>query len=170
MNAASRDLLGHYRKRPGAIIGYCKTHPHSTHTMLKELLNSLPQRGQIEWIGLRPARREIIEVVTRANISIEGALEGDRFAGRPGTKRQITLIQWEHLAVVAQLVGCQQIAPETLRRNIAVSGINLLALKGRRFNIGTAILEHTGPCESCSRMAASPRGWCRREKSGLGMP
>jgi MOSC domain-containing protein YiiM len=39
-----------------------------------------------------------------------------------------------------------------LRRNLVVSGINPLALKGRRFRIGGAILEHTGECHPCSRM------------------
>jgi MOSC domain-containing protein YiiM len=42
--------------------------------------------------------------------------------------------------------------PELTRRNIVVSGINLLALKDRRFQIGGAVLEATGPCEPCSRM------------------
>ena len=47
--------------------------------------------------------------------------------------RQVTLIQWEHLAVVSALLG-REITPADLRRNIAVSGINLFSLKGRRFN------------------------------------
>ena len=38
------------------------------------------------------------------------------------------------------------------RRNIVVSGINLLALAKRRFRIGEVVLETTGPCEPCSRM------------------
>lgn len=120
--------------------------------MLKDLLNSLPQQGKIEWIGLRPARREIVQSVTAAKVTLENALAGDRFAGRAGAKRQVTLIQWEHLRVIAELVGLAQVAPEVLRRNIAVSGLNLLALKGRQFHIGSAILEHTGSCEPCSRM------------------
>jgi MOSC domain-containing protein YiiM len=39
-----------------------------------------------------------------------------------------------------------------LRRNIAVAGINLLALKSRRFTIGEAELEYTGTCDPCSFM------------------
>ena len=64
----------------------------------------------------------------------------------------MTLIQWEHLPVIASLLGRDRIAPELLRRNIAVSGINLLALKDRRFCIGEAVLEYTGQCHPCSRM------------------
>lgn len=39
-----------------------------------------------------------------------------------------------------------------LRRNIVVSGINLLALKDKQFRIGDALLEFTGPCHPCSKM------------------
>ncbi len=44
------------------------------------------------------------------------------------------------------------IKPEDLRRNIAVSGINLFSLKGRRFRIGQAILETTGWCQPCAKL------------------
>ncbi len=52
-------------------------------------------------------------------------------------------------------------APELLRRNLVVSGINLLALKGRKFQIGTVILEGTTPCAPCSKMedALGPGGF-----------
>ena len=33
-----------------------------------------------------------------------------------------------------------------------VQGINLLAMKGKRFQIGTALFEYTGECHPCSRM------------------
>ncbi len=33
-----------------------------------------------------------------------------------------------------------------------MEGVNLLALKGRRFRIGAALLEHSGECHPCSRM------------------
>ena len=44
------------------------------------------------------------------------------------------------------------VEPAELRRNIVVEGINLVALKGRRFSIGAAVLEATGECHPCSRM------------------
>ena len=45
------------------------------------------------------------------------------------------------------------IDPSLTRRNIVVSGINLLALKERQFIIGAdVILETTGLCHPCSRM------------------
>lgn len=77
-------------------------------------------------------------------------LMGDRYNGSNG-KRQVTLIQWEHLSVLESIMG-QTIAPELLRRNLVIKGINLLALKNRKFSIGEAVFQTTGPCHPCSRM------------------
>lgn len=115
-------------------------------------------RGRVVWIGARPGRREPVVPVPFAGIRPEG-LEGDRRAA-PG-KRAVTLIQWEHLPVIAALSGFDEVAPETLRRNIAVSGINLLALRNATFRVGRAVLRGTGPCAPCSRMeeALGPGGF-----------
>ena len=82
-------------------------------------------------------------------------LEGDRRAERapsPDARRQVTLVQAEHLAVVARLLGRDEVDPSLLRRNLVVAGINLLALKDATFAVGEAVLEGTGPCHPCSRM------------------
>lgn len=42
--------------------------------------------------------------------------------------------------------------PADLRRNVVTHGIHLLALKEKRFQIGSAVLETTGECRPCSRM------------------
>jgi MOSC domain-containing protein YiiM len=115
---------------------------------LKELINTIAKPGRVEWIGLRPARREAIQAVEQVEVTEDG-LVGDH--GRPG-KRAVTLIQHEHLAVIGAFLGRPPIDPAMLRRNLTVSGINLLALKGRTVQIGTAKLEVTGPCAPCSRM------------------
>ena len=39
-----------------------------------------------------------------------------------------------------------------LRRNLAVTGINVLALKDQFFEIGSTLLQGTGLCAPCSRM------------------
>ena len=77
-----------------------------------------------------------------------GGLDGDH--GRAG-KRAVTLIQSEHLPVVSALAG-REAPPELLRRNIAVSDINLYALRKSRVRIGGAVLRIEGPCPPCSRM------------------
>lgn len=118
-----------------------------------ELLATLPQVGKLVWIGLRPASRAPLQSVAEAEILAGRGLVGDhRLSRTAGGKRQITLIQYEHLAAVASLTGRPEVAPELLRRNLVVAGLNLLALKGRQFRVGNCLLEYSGPCEPCSRM------------------
>lgn len=76
---------------------------------------------------------------------------GDRYS-RQGGGRQVTLIQAESLATIGSHLGRAELAPSEMRRNVVVRGINLLALKGRRFRLGTAELEYAGECHPCSRM------------------
>jgi MOSC domain-containing protein YiiM len=114
-------------------------------------IDNLPQVGSIQWIGLRPARRAPIKVVNEAEIS-ELGLVGDFFSGAVGAPRAVTLIQAEHLPVVASILGHEFIDPALLRRNIVVAGINLKSLKHKTFQIGSAILFGTGNCAPCGLM------------------
>lgn len=124
---------------------------------LAALTTRVPQTGTVQRILLRPARRaDPVEVEDVTALAGRG-LEGDRRAGsvpRSGpSPRQVTLVQAEHLAVVGDLLELGEPADAALlRRNLVVSGIPLLALKGLRFRIGEAVLEGTGPCHPCSRM------------------
>ena len=119
-----------------------------------QLLATLPQQGRLEWIGLRTARRTPPEEVLTAEVITDRHLAGDHASPKAGGKRQITLIQHEHLAAVAGFLGlAEPVAPGRLRRNLVVSGLNLLALKGRQIQIGEeVILDITGECHPCSRM------------------
>lgn len=119
---------------------------------LKDLLDTLPQVGRVAWIGIRPARGEPMVALKEVQVNIENGLEGDRFIGHAGSSRQVTLIQQEHLAVIAACLHRESIAPSLLRRNIVVSSINLLALKDKSFRIGDVLLEFTGLCHPCSKM------------------
>ena len=118
---------------------------------LAELLATLPQRGRLSWIGLRTARRGPMLEPAEATLDAGAGLLGDRYAGRGGA-RQVTLLQAEHVAVIAALLGRGSLDPVLLRRNLLVGGVNLLALKGRRFALGETVLECTGLCHPCSRM------------------
>ena len=119
---------------------------------LQILLNTLPQVGCVEWIGLRPSKDEAMIAVEEVQINMDKGLEGDRFSGRSGNPRQVTLIQQEHLQVIASCLNLESVSPALLRRNIVVSGINLLALKDKIFRIGNATLEFSGLCHPCSKM------------------
>jgi MOSC domain-containing protein YiiM len=123
-----------------------------TKSPMRELLSNLPQVGRLQWIGIRRARKVDIDPVSSSSVSIENGLEGDHFSGSVGSKRQITLIQYEHLPVIAGCLGVKNVEPEQLRRNLVVSGINLLAFKNNQFRVGDIVLEMTGLCHPCSRM------------------
>ena len=121
-------------------------------TPLQTLFDTLPQSGRVEWIGIRPARDEPMTILDNVMITPGKGLEGDRFEGRETSKRQVTLIQKEHLHAIASCLGRDALDPDIFRRNIVVSGLNLLALKGKTFRIGGAVLEYTGLCHPCSKM------------------
>ncbi len=119
---------------------------------LSDLMTRFPRPGRIQWIGLRSRRGGDVETVKSAHLIEDRGLEGDHRAERRGGGRQVTLIQWEHLGVIAALCEREAVDPADLRRNIAVSGINVSALKAVRFRIGGAVLQGTGNCHPCSRM------------------
>lgn len=119
---------------------------------LARLLGAPIRPGRLLWIGLRPARRAPMVAVEEAVLAPGSGLEGDRWRGQPGGARQVTLVAAEHLAAIAGFLGLDAVAPERLRRNLVVQGVNLLALKGWRLRIGAAVLEHSGECHPCSRM------------------
>ena len=119
---------------------------------IHSLLASVPSVGKVEWLGVRPARREPVIVVDSVEARAGRGLTGDRFSGGASSKRQVTLIQAEHLPVIARLLGRDRLDAALLRRNIAISGINLLSLNGAQFTIGGVLMEGTGPCHPCSRM------------------
>lgn len=119
---------------------------------LKQLQDQFSQAGKVIWIGVRPARYEPLLQLKQVNALEDQRLEGDHFGGRPGSKRQVSLIQEEHLEVVASYLNQDAIDPMLTRRNIVTRGINLNALKQRAFKIGTAVFQGTGECAPCSRM------------------
>ncbi len=119
-------------------------------TPMKQLLDSMPQVGRVEYLSVRPERGAPVAFCESVEAVPGKGLVGDHYSG--GGKREVTLMQFEHLQVVGQILGGRTIEPGLTRRNIFISGINLLAFNERRFRIGEVVLEMTGQCHPCSRM------------------
>ena len=111
-----------------------------------------PRAGKLEWIGIRAEHRAPVTLLDQVEAIAGYGLAGDHYASKSNGKRQVTLIQSEHLEAVAKILGKSEVRADGVRRNLLVSGINLLALRNRQFRIGSVLLEGSGPCEPCSRM------------------
>lgn len=125
--------------------------PLNPQSSLARLFDVPVRSGALIWIGVRPERRSAMFPVGEAILDPRSGLEGDHYS-RDAGKRQVTLIQAESLAAIASHLGFETVAPDMLRRNLVTLGINLLALKDRKFRIGEAVLEMSGECHPCSRL------------------
>ncbi|MEO7852415.1 MAG: MOSC domain-containing protein [Rubrivivax sp.] len=131
---------------------------------LRRLLAQFAQPGRIEAIVLRPARGQPAVSVESARVLAGRGIEGDRSASRAstqpgGNKRQVTLIQAEHLPLLAAWTARDAIVATDLRRNLVVSGFNLLAARSPladqtlHLHLGSeVVLQLSGPCDPCGRM------------------
>jgi MOSC domain-containing protein YiiM len=131
---------------------------------LQDLVQRFATEGRVQAIVLRPARGQPAQQVPEALAEPGRGLVGDRRAGShradPGArKRELTLIQAEHLPLLAQWCGQPGLDPVRLRRNLVIAGLNLVSMRspfaGLRleWQLGeSATLEITGPCDPCSRM------------------
>ncbi len=131
---------------------------------LRELTRQFPRPGRVDAIYLRPSRGAPVVSVDSALAVEARGLEGDRSA-RPasatagGHKRQVSLVQAEHTALIAGWLGLPGIDARRLRRNLVISGLNLIAARSLfanqpiRIAIGSeVVLVATGPCDPCSKM------------------
>ena len=139
----------------------------STPPALHSLTRAFATTGRLDAILLRPARDAPVQRVAEALAITGRGLAGDRHAERAtrsadGGKRQVTLIQAEHLPLIAAWSGRATVDPALLRRNLVISGLNLVAARSPlarhplRLRIGVSVvLLLTGPCDPCSKMEAA---------------
>jgi len=89
----------------------------------------------------RQAVREVDSVNALADKGFEGCIHG-----RPGSKRQVLLIDKETLEELG-------IAAGAVKENVTTKGLDLSKVReGQRLRVGRAMLEVTGPCHPCDRM------------------
>ena len=122
---------------------------------IRDLLKPPHITGRVEAIVVRGEPRQPARYVEATQALAGIGLSDDRLGKRGEAElstRQVTLIQHEHLEVIAKLAGVPAVDVAALRRNLVVSGINLIALKNARIRVGEALLEIVGPCQPCSRM------------------
>ena len=86
-------------------------------------------------------------------------LEGDRYfdrvgtySDRPGTGREVTLIESEAVEAAASDYGLR-LTPGNARRNVVTTGVSLNHLVGREFTVGEARLRGMRLCEPCEHLA-----------------
>lgn len=138
---------------------------------LRDLLKPPHISGRIETIVVRGDPRQPARRIDATEALVGIGLADDRLGQRGEadlSTRQVTLIQHEHLPVIAALAGVAVVDAAALRRNLVVSGINLVALKNARVRVGDALLEIVGPCQPCSRMeqAVGPGGYAAMRGHG----
>ncbi len=116
-------------------------------------LMAAPMRpGVVIWLGIRPARLAPMLAAEAITLTPGQGVVGDHYASATQGARQVTVIPAEHVTAIAAYLGRDNVPPELLRRNVVVRGINLAALKGRTFRLGSAVLESSGECHPCSKM------------------
>jgi MOSC domain-containing protein YiiM len=108
--------------------------------------------GTVELIVIAEHKEGPVETVQEAEAIAGHGLEGDRYADGGGTfsnphglGHELTLIEAEE----AERVG---LAPEDARRNVVTRGIDLNALVGKTFTVGSVTCAGRRLCEPCAHL------------------
>ena len=114
--------------------------------------------GRVHSIHVGPEGGAPMQTVDAVR-AVEGrGLEGDRyyegrgaFSERPGSGRQVTLIELESIRALEVEDGIV-VEPGAIRRNIVTEGVPLNHLVGAAFRVGDAVLRGTRLCEPCGHV------------------
>ena len=106
--------------------------------------------GRLEWIhvtdGAAAPMRSMERATLRAGIGIEGdryAIDSGHWSDHPAGDRELTLVAGE---VIDEL----GLAPGASRRNLTTRGVDLDALIGREFLVGSVRCRGERRCEPCT--------------------
>jgi MOSC domain-containing protein YiiM len=116
--------------------------------------------GKVHSIFITPQASSPTRPVNTVHAVPGLGLEGDRYFGqvgtghkRPGSGRDITLIEYEALEAVQREEGIQ-LTPGDARRNIVTQGVALNHLVGLEFQVGDVCLRGVRLCEPCQHLAS----------------
>ncbi|HXH20951.1 MAG TPA: MOSC domain-containing protein [Dehalococcoidia bacterium] len=123
--------------------------------------------GSVVMLLVAPAAGQPVEPRERVELIAGRGVAGDRYAAGRGhwsdprwPDQELTLFESE----VAEELG---LGPEQFRRNIVTRGVSLESLLGRRFRVGTALIEGVRPCDPCSYIEQFSRPGVIREVMGI---
>jgi MOSC domain-containing protein YiiM len=102
--------------------------------------------GSVESIAVAPKESALPSAVDEIEVTARG-LVGDRY----GDAGDITLIEAEALAGLLADTGIE-LSHEESRRQVLTRGIDLNALVGQRFTVGTVECEGIELCEPCNHL------------------
>ena len=130
--------------------------------------------GRVEEIFVTTQGSAAMESVEEVETVEGGGIKGDRyyegtgFWAQYGDVCQVTLIEGEHLDEIEE----QGLAIKSgqHRRNIVTRGVDLLALRGKRFTVGDVVLEFDRSRPPCKHVQdLSERGMTRALKNRGGI-
>ena len=112
--------------------------------------------GVVEWMGIRE-KSGSIKSVQRVLAIEDSGLKGDKITLKGSKKRQVTLMQKEHISVILSLAQEQDQSKINkieyyFKRNLLISKYNIHNLKGKYFRIGKARFFGTGDCKPCKKI------------------
>ena len=118
--------------------------------------NNFNTSGQLYWIGIREKEGDINGV--KSILALQGlGLDGYKITLKSSKKRQVTMMQNEHISVILSLA--QENDHEKInniqyyfKRNLLISKYNIQNLKGKFFSIGEARFFGTGDCKPCKKI------------------
>ncbi len=119
--------------------------------------------GEVVSIHIAPDAEGAMRSVRTVRAVPGQGLEGDRYfraagtySNRPGTGREVTLIELEAIEAMAR-DNDVQIAAGDARRNVVTRGVPLNHLVGREFMVGDVRLRGVRLCEPCSHLESLTR-------------
>lgn len=125
------------------------------------------QEGTVEAIHVHPGRSLPMRRIDEAQVEAGKGIHGDSYEGLGISGSHITFIAAEGIAAMVERTGIP-LEPSETRRNILTRGVDLNALVGHRFRVGSTVCIGIKPCTPCNHLETLTRPGVRAGLSGHG--